>query len=305
LADAGPATTEVLASYAADVTFVAAPTDAIRSVWRRNTRDPLLAPNAKRIAEHFGPAANGVLDVQRIALAGDRTALMISGPADHLSPVLLVVDAKGNLLWSKDRPVAGVSPPVTAVTLAPGPQSGVAIFFFDAPTGVLASRMWDGDGGLLVDFSLLTIEACTALSAMYWPHRGWVVAASFSGGARAQLLTDNGVNSWSNDGLLLPAADAGPVSLVLDTPDSVMMFERGKLVGSSATGDRVLAFRYDPRGIALWNAPLEVGRARAGEAKSRIEVARLREGVARVPEVIDEKGRAASVEVMSSGQLRR
>src|SRR5262249_7072959 len=126
---------------------------------------------------------------------------LVSAGSAHREPLIVAVGPSGELSWTKDRPVAGIVPPVTQLALTTGLQDGVVLFLYDAPTHVVGARMWDGAGGLLADFHVLSADDCSHLSALYWPPHGWVVAASWEGATRAQLLKEDGSYGWSREGI--------------------------------------------------------------------------------------------------------
>src|SRR5205814_95114 len=102
------------------------------------------------------------------------------------------------------------------------------------------------------------------LSALYWPGRGWVVAAAQpSGAARLQLLDESGRLGWGlgSRGLPWVSRAGAPVTLVLDTDQTVTAIQLGDArEGLARLGpDHVWAARYDPAGTALWERPLDAG----------------------------------------------
>ena len=253
------------------------PTEARRARLAQLTDDPTLAPGAALLRPHFGPQPFP-LDAQSATLgepeagAGLRRALLLRG-RDDTGPMVVVVDAQSHVVWSNDHPTAGLLPRVSELAIAPAPRGGTALFFYDPPVHVLGARRWDDEGGLLVDFELLQLPACDALSALYWPGRGWIVAAARSGETRAQLLLEAGGMAWGHEGVAIAeGGDASgfraaggtrgePVSLVLDTDGTFMALQRGSVEGDAGKrrDDRLLAYRYDARAAPIWDAPLDLG----------------------------------------------
>jgi hypothetical protein len=120
--------------------------------------------------------------------------------------MVLVSDA-GHLAWQKERPVAGILPPVLRLAIAPHPDGGAVLFAFVPAVNVIAARIWSDDGSPFADLQILDIDACDALSASYVPGEGYRVVASRRGGARAQLLHEDGTLAWPRQGV--DVADAG------------------------------------------------------------------------------------------------
>ena len=221
--------------------------------------------------------------MQSAALAGGRRAVLLQGRPKERNPLILVLDPQGALLWTKERPLAGIAPEVSEMVLAPGPEGEVALLWFDTPTHLVALRKWAADGGILADFQLLDTGPCEALSGMYWPGQGWVVVAAQRGAARAQLLDEHGRLAWGEGGIDLPwtGRASAPASIALDTEGSVMLLQAAAVVGKP--GERVLAARHNAAGAALWDRPADVGAAPPGSAGlGRIAAERVAEGVVRV-----------------------
>ena len=238
---------------------------------------PSPGPGAALLRAHFGPQPFP-LDAQSATLgepeagAGIRRALLLRG-RDDARPMVVVVDAQSHVVWSNDHPTAGLLPRVSELAIAPAPRGGTALFFYDPPVHILGARRWDEEGGLLVDFELLELPACDALSALYWPGHGWIVAAARAGETRAQLLLEAGGMAWGHEGVAIAgsgdAPDARgargargePVSLVLDTDGTFMALQRGSVTDDAGKrrDDRLLAYRYDARGAPVWDAPLDLG----------------------------------------------
>jgi hypothetical protein len=203
------------------------------------------------------------------------------------TPLVLVTDASGaRLEWSKDRPLAGTRGGSTEIALVAGPHGEVGLAWYDAPTHVVALRRWHADGGVLGDFELLDVDACNALSAIYWPGRGWVAVAAQPGFALAQRLDEQGTLAWGREGRNVAAGvrAGGAVSLALDLDVSLMLLQLGHAGGPPARGDapHLLATRLDGAGERLWQAPLDLGEAPPRADRERVVLERARPGLVRV-----------------------
>lgn len=255
-------------------------TEARRGVVEKPEDDRLLAPHRDVIRAHFGDA--GPLALQVAPVSGGRAALLLTRAKGEAKPLVLLVDAAGNVLWAKERPLAGTRPLVTEIAIAGGPNGEVVIAWFDTPTHVLAARKWEAGGGLLADFSLLEMETCDALSSLYWPGQGWLVVASTLGAGRAQLLAERGARAWGREGKVVMTGwrAAAPASLVLDTETSVLLVYPG--YAPATTTDRYLASRWSSAGEPAWRVPLELGEMPRGAAPPRATAERVEAGRVRV-----------------------
>jgi hypothetical protein len=265
------------------------PAEAQRSVLHRPEDAPAIAAHVETLRARVDAGVVWPLEVQTARLAGDRRAALLYGAPRERSPILLVLDAKDGLLWGRDRPLAGTRQIVTEMAVMPGPRGEVALAWCDIPTQIVALRRWSPEGIPLADFEIASVDVCEALSALYWPGRGFLVVASQHGAARAQLLDEAGLRAWGSTAIELPwkARPSAPVSIAVDTDVSVMLFQVGDLVreGGGAALDRVLAMRYDTLGTALWAHPLDLGpapSAEVGASSPRISTARTEPGSVRV-----------------------
>jgi hypothetical protein len=221
----------------------APPGEAQRKTVQALEREPLLVPQLAPLRAHFqvdGGTLRGPFVVQRIERAGGGDGVLVSR-ADESDPVAMALD-RGQLVFSKERPVAGITPPVQHVTIAPGPERGMVVFGYVATLHLVAARMWADDGNPFAEIVVLECPACDALAAAYWPRNGWLVACSSKDGTRAQLLRENLTSAWGNAGLVL--GTAGPVASVriaIDSPAEWTLVQRARAVG----GDRTLTYRYD------------------------------------------------------------
>jgi hypothetical protein len=273
-----------------------------RSVLRRVDEERALAPHEAVIRAHFEGAIPSPLEVQTAALPGDRRAFLVYGEPRRRSPLILVTSASGELLWTKERPLAGTRQVVTEMVVTPGPHGEVALLWCDIPTQVVGLRRWAADGVVLADFEVIEVDVCEALSGLYWPGRGWVAVASQHGAARVQLLDEAGKRSWGPRGNELPwtARPSSPASIAVDSDVSVMLLQAGFRNADgegSAAADRVLAMRYDTLGTPLWPQPIDLGPAPTGPAP-RIAAARAGTGKVRVS-----LGARATAIVTSAGAI--
>jgi hypothetical protein len=216
--------------------------EARRSAIPALERDPRLRSYLSPLRAHFlegGPA--GPFAVQWIDRAGGGAAVLVTR-ADESDPIVLAVD-RDRILFTRERPTAGITPPALHITIAPGPERGVAVFAYVPTMHLVAARMWADDGNPFAEIVTLTTDTCDALSAAYAAGWGWLVACSSTNGTRAQRLREDLTGAWGTEGAVV-----GTLGPVVDRP--VIAFEdartwtltqRAKGVG----GDRTLTFRYD------------------------------------------------------------
>ena len=163
-------------------------------------------------------------------------------------------------------------------------------------TRVIAGRIWDADGAPFGDFQLMTLDACDALSTLWWPGRGFVVVASWHGAARAQMLTEGGMLAWG-EGTPMGSAwrEAAPISLAFDGTDGVVTVQHAH----GEDGDHALAFRYDRLAKMTWSRPLDLGVVpRVVDPKARLPLTRV------LPGVVETKLAATrSVRIAASGHI--
>lgn len=308
-----------MAPDAAGVVSTAAPLDGARMRLRRDGANalearrssvshvaaaPLLAANVELLKKQFGgvlPASIGVQTTETTE-ALRRAVLVGAERKDGTleTPLLMVVDEKNAVLWSKDRPAAGIKPPVSAIAVASGPHGRFAIAVCDPPTSTVALRLWDDDGSPFADFSALETKTCDALTLLYWPGHGWVIAAA-GPETRAQLVTEDGGMAWGA-GKTLGARwrTTAPVTLAADSAASVVLVQYSQSPGIDRDADHALAFRYDAAGEPLWPAPTDLGAVRRiAPGQERITVLRTPEGVLRASLA------GGLVEVRSNGETRR
>jgi hypothetical protein len=280
--------------------------EARRSSVARIEADPVLAANAEALRKRHGGALPASLAVQATDLGADRRrALLVAeerkdgAPAN---PMVFVVDEHGALVWSKDRPVAGITPPVGPSAIAAGPHGRFALAVCDPPTSLVALRLWDADGSPFADFQALATKACDALSLLYWPSHGWVIAVVAGSETRVQLVTDAGALAWGS-GRILGARfrTVAPASLVSDSPSSFVLVQHSQSPGVDRDVDHAVAFRYDARGEPLWAGPTDLGAVRrVAPGQERIALTKSDGGVVRA-----HLARNVTVEIRSNGETRR
>jgi hypothetical protein len=244
--------------------------------------EPGLAKNADVIRAHFGGTLPALMDLQAVPLATGKQALLLSNAkAEELNPIAFLVDASGAALWTKERPLAGITPPARPFAMAPRPDGGLALFLYDEPTKLVAARMSAADGAPYAELMLYELPRCDAISAAWWRGRGWIVVTSFPGGARAQLLSEEGRAAWGPHGVA--AGDAwrapAPATIVIDPETSSWVLVQHATRGRT---DHVEALRYDSDGNRIGTA-LDLGLVpRVARATERIDASPLRPGVVRV-----------------------
>jgi hypothetical protein len=263
------------------------PIEARRLRARQLADIPVLDAKAKMLLEkHFAGAA-GPFDVQTAELtAAGRLVILVveSGKTTNdARPITLVVDDAGSVLWSKERPVAGIMQPVGPIAIAPAPSGRVAIAACDPPTSAVALRLWDDDGSPFADFQALSgVESCDALSLLYWPGQGWLIVSARPGVTRARLIKESGAPAWG-DGLDLgvrsrPDAIASP-SVAADTDDSFVLVQIVQPTTAPGSPYHALAFRYDTRGAPIWKEAIDLGELPPPQPGERVALVPLKPGV--------------------------
>jgi hypothetical protein len=243
--------------------------------------EPGLAKNAGAVREHFDGGLPAVMDLQAAVLGGGRQALLLEAAAVERNPIALLVDAQGAALWIKQHPAGGIAPPARPFALAPRPDEGVALFVYDEPTKLLAGRMWAEDGAAYAELIVLGLARCDALSAAWWPGHGWIVVAAFPGGARAQLVSEEGSPAWGPDGVPVGEAWRAPAAatIVIDAPSSTwLLLQRAARAGV----DHVVALRYGALGERITRTAVDLGPAPAAGTADRVEASVVQPGVVRV-----------------------
>jgi hypothetical protein len=237
--------------------------EARRTTLARFEDDPILAPHAALFAKHFAPDAGRAdagarsFEVQTVTLTAGREAVLAE-TAEHEHPMVVVFD-HGKVAWSKERPTGGIVSPALHLALAPHPLGGAVLFFYDPPTRIVGARVWADDGDPFAELEVLHEDTCDALSAAYWPSKGWVVVAARPGGARAERLGENGRTAWGPAGIEVgDHAGAGAGSVRVGQPVSIVVQGAAvtfvELAARQDVPSRVLALRYDADGKSLGEA---------------------------------------------------
>jgi hypothetical protein len=280
--------------------------EAVRTRLQRFADDTRTAANQESLEGHFG-ITKPPFDVQTVPLAGEREGRLVLASGADRNPFVLVTDRDGALLWTKDRPLAGILPGNRELALTTAPEGGVALVWFDVPTRMVALRRWDWQGGILADFQLLAIGPCDAVSAMYWPRVGWLAAAAQLGAARLQRLAESSRLVWGSEGRSLPWASKPDqaVAMALDTDDSAILVQIGYAAGpgGKTTPGHVLAYRVDAEGDALWPRPIDLGPTPNLPRGARLAASRASPGVVRIASAQD--GVKWSIDVAFDGTVRR
>jgi hypothetical protein len=280
--------------------------EARRSSVTRVEADPVLSANVAALRKQHGGAIPASLSVQATDLGADRRRAVLAGversDGSLDSPMLFVVDERGVLLWSKDRPAAGIKPPVGSLAIAAGPHGRFALAACDTPTSSVALRLWDEDGSPFADFQALETKACDAITLLYWPGHGWLIAIAAGPDTRLQLVTDSGGLKWG-PGKILGARfrTIAPVSFASDGPTSFVLVQYSQSPGADRDVDHAVAFRYDDNGQPLWPAPIDLGAVRRiTPGQERIALTRTNDGVLRASLV-----GGVTMEIRSNGETRR
>ncbi len=221
---------------------------------------------AEVLAKHFAGAA-GPFDVQvaELTALGRRAVLAMEAnkPTSEARPLALVVDDGNGVVWSKDHPIGGITPPVGPVAIAAAPRGRVAMAACDPPTNVIALRLWDSDGFPFADFQAMTgATSCDALALLFWPDHGWLIVAAGAGATRARLIKESGGPAWG-DALDVgvrsrPGAVSAP-SLAADTDESFVLVQLAQPTAEPGSPFHALAFRYDAYGTAIWKEAVDLG----------------------------------------------
>lgn len=271
--------------------------------------DPLLEPHRAILEKHFGGVIPFPISFQVVSAGPGRSAILLQATSGEARPMAFLLDATGSLVWTKDHPLGGVKPGVSEPSLAAGPDGHVCLAWCNASTDSVALRRWAEDGGAFADYDAFHVDACDALSVLYWPGRGWILAVASRVGATLQVLTENAGHALGNDGMPLPwlFRAPAPVSLALDTMDSVLLFRLGQSGGPGST-EYVFASRFSPDGKPMWPGPLSVKRLAAPlrDPAARVVLAPGANGAIRATlPAAATGGEAVSVEVASDGAITR
>jgi hypothetical protein len=236
--------------------------------------------------------------------------VLLQATRGEARPLVWLLDGQGDAAWTKERPTGGVKPGISEISLAAGPDGHVCLAWCNAATDSIALRRWADDGGAFADYEVLHVDACSALSVLYWPRRGWLVAVAWPGGASFQLISENGALSWGRDGVSLPWTflAPAPISLALDTLDSVMFFRLGQS-GGPTSAEYVFATRFSVDGRPLWPGPLSLKRLPepVRDTGVRIHLGAGPEGTihAELPKAMSGGSEDAVLDVASDGTVTR
>jgi len=140
--------------------------------------EPLLEKQRALLEGHFKGPVPFPLAFQVVTAGAARRAVLVQATGGDARPLLWPLDGDGNVAWSKERPTGGVKPGVTEISLASGPEGHVCLAWCNAATDSVALRRWAEDGGAFADYDVLHVDSCSALSVLYWPGRGWVIAVA-------------------------------------------------------------------------------------------------------------------------------
>jgi hypothetical protein len=257
-------------------------TEARRAHLAKLDDEPGLAKNVDVIRAHFDGGVPPSMELQAVPLASGRQALLLGAAGSDPNPIALLVDAEGPAVWVNKHPLGGIAPPARPFAIAPRPDGGVALFVYDEPTKLVAARMWAADGAAFAELILFELSRCDAISAAWWPGRGWVVVTAFPGGARAELLGEDGHVAWGAQGV--PVGEAwrapAPATIVIEPETSSwLLFQHAVRSGA----DHVVALRYGALGERLADTAIDVGAvARVKRVSDRIVASVPRPGIARV-----------------------
>jgi len=268
--------------------------------------DPVLAANADALRKQHGGALPASLAVQATDLGADRRRAILVGAERKdgtlENPMLFIVDEHGALVWSKERPAAGIKAPVGPLAIAAGPRGRFALAACDPPTSSVALRLWDEDGSPFADFQALETKSCDAITLLYWPSHGWLIAVTAGSELRAQLVTEAGGLAWGA-GRPLGARfrTIAPVSLATDSSTSFILVQYSQSPGVDREVDHAVAFRYDALAQPLWPTPTDLGAVRrVAPGQERITLLRSPDGVLRAS-----LAGGATMEIRSNGETRK
>jgi hypothetical protein len=273
--------------------------------------EPLLESQRTALATHFGEPSPLPLSFQAVSAGGDRrAAVLLQASTGEARPLVWLLDANGNVVWTKEHPTGGVKPGVTEISIAAGPDGHICLAWCNAATDSVALRRWAEDGAAFADYDVLHVDTCSALSVLYWPRHGWLIAVAWPGGASFQLISENGALSWGRDGMSLPWTfrSPAPVSLALDTLDTVMFFRLGQSAGPTSA-EYIFANRFSADGRPVWPGPLSLKRlvSQVRDPNIRLPLSSGPDGAVRVelPKALSGGDSDVVIDVASDGTVTR
>lgn len=270
--------------------------------------DSALERHRAALEAHFGGAPPFPLAFQIVSLGARGTAVLLQATRGESRPIVIALGPGGEVLWTKTNPLGGVKPGASEASLASGPDGHVCIAWCNAETDSIALRRWAEDGGAFADYEAFHADACDALSVLYWPRHGWLLAAAYRGGTVLQRISEDGVHAFGADGMSVPwmSSDVSPVAFGLDTEQSFFVVRVGRS-GGEGSPEYVFSNRYDASGKAIWPGPLSVKRLTTLVTKNaRVTLHPGREGGLRATLGEAEAGTdTVDVEVLSDGTVRR
>jgi hypothetical protein len=270
--------------------------------------DPVLERHRAALEAHFDGKVPFPLAFQVVALGAGRTAVLLQATVGESRPLVWALDSTSAMLWAKEHPLGGVKAGASEASLVGAGDGHVCVAWCNASSNSVALRRWAEDGGAFADYEAFHFDACEALTALYWPHRGWLLAATREGGATVQLITENGVHAFGSDGMSLPWMSRAPATVAfgLDTQDSYLFFRVGQS-GGNGSPEYLFANRYGVDGRSMWPGPLSIKRLThladpsvrptvhlGADAALRVTLPAEKTG----PDVVD-------VELLSDGTVRR
>ncbi|HVW26640.1 MAG TPA: hypothetical protein VHC69_14835 [Polyangiaceae bacterium] len=271
-----------------------------------DSADALLVRHRARLDAHFAGTTPFPLSFQVVAIEGGKAAVLLEASTGEPRPLVWLLDAHGEIVWTKERPNGGASPGTRELVVTPGPDGHVCVAWCNPATNGVAFRRWAEDGSAFADYDALHVDDCDALSVLYWPHHGWILGVAYDTGATLELIDDNGERKWGTDGLSLPwtSNGAAPVSFALDTLDTFMLFRLGRS-GGEGSSEYVFASRWSADGRPLWPGPLSLKRltAKADAAHPRVALRPSADGAIRA--TVGRAGADTVVDVMSDGTIVR
>jgi hypothetical protein len=269
--------------------------DAESKVWSE------LKSESRFLKTRFGPFAPAGYAAQSVRLDGGGRALLIGDALRNRQPLLRVFDKRWRLRWRKNYPTDPDNEGHDDLTLCAAPDGGVLIVWSSPPWTTkpegTRARLFDAEGRLAGEFEIAERVADGRISTLYWPGRGWVVAAAQR---RADPNRPAAVEAFVQlngiDGSLRWRRSIGPnvgqfpqgygISMILDSADSLtaLWCELAEPSGGLPGPNLHVTQRFSPDGEPRWPRPVTVGQAPTYFAHfpgriETIELRRQRDGV--------------------------